>query len=191
MEVEVTSEELMLQAKNGDIHIRAQAFSRLVKRHGDHLLRYLSRKCGDKTSAQDLSQEIWLKLFDTRARYNVNAKFTHYLFKIAHNHFIDHYRRNKNKIRPISMEVVALAELSMVNDTELPDRQVEGQQTRQEILQYVSKLPDEQGAVFLLKEHGGLNIEEIADITDTSKETVKSRYRYAKEKLQSSMSGYE
>jgi len=183
--MEITDEELMLILKSGDNY----AFDSLYQRHDDHLYRYLLRKCGDKTIAEDLSQDIWLKLFNTRERYNVYAKFIHYLFKIAHNHFIDYCRRNKNN--PVIMDIDAIADLIPGDDAEEPSIKVEGEDGYKAILQFVYQLPDEQREVFLLKEVSGLNVTEIADITGASKETVKSRYRYAVDKLKSSMSGYE
>jgi RNA polymerase sigma-70 factor (ECF subfamily) len=186
VDIDTNDIELMLSLKNGDIH----AFDCLYKRHSDYLYRYLLRKCNDPGIAEDLSQEIWLKLFNTRERYNVYAEFVNYLTKIAKNHFIDYCRRNKNKLKTISVDGEEIED-SESEPGEEPENQVEWQQEYKAILECVSKLVDKQQEVFLLKEEAGFTVPEIADITGVNKETIKSRYRYAVDKLKTCLGRYE
>src|SRR3954468_4317180 len=82
-------EELMLAYARGSIH----AFDALYRRHKGPLYRYVLRQCRDAASAEELFQDIWANLVRARASYVVTAKFTTWLYRLAHNRLIDHYRR--------------------------------------------------------------------------------------------------
>src|SRR3989338_1153469 len=84
-----SDEELMLGYRNGD----AAAFEVLYIRHKGALYRYLLRQCRVAVVAEELLQDVWLNLVRARERYEVKAKFTTYLFRLAPNRLIDYYRR--------------------------------------------------------------------------------------------------
>src|SRR5215204_2431196 len=84
-----SDEELMLAYRDGN----AAAFDDLYLRHKGPLYRYLGRQCRDAAVAEELFQDIWLNLVRARASYTVTARFTTYLYRLAHNRLIDHYRR--------------------------------------------------------------------------------------------------
>ena len=90
-------EELMNRYRDGDAH----AFEVLYTRHKGPLYRYLLRQCGAAALAEELFQDVWMKLIRARERYETRAKFTTYLYHLAHNRLIDHYRRAKAGV-PIS-----------------------------------------------------------------------------------------
>ena len=74
----------------------AEAFETLYRRHNDALYRYLLRLCRNhRDTAEDLFQEVWGKIVKSRERYRPTAKFTTFLYRVAHNCFIDHLRRNQ------------------------------------------------------------------------------------------------
>ena len=81
-------EELMNRYRDGDAH----AFEVLYTRHKGPLYRYLLRQCGAAALAEELFQDVWMKLIRARERYEARAKFTTYLYHLAHNRLIDHYR---------------------------------------------------------------------------------------------------
>ena len=86
---EVEDGELMLRYARGDM----RAFETLYRRHRSALYRYLARHTRDPEVANDLFQEVWSKVIASRERYEPRAKFSTFLYRIAHNCFIDHCRR--------------------------------------------------------------------------------------------------
>src|SRR5215510_948590 len=89
MDRALTDEELMLAYRAGD----AAAFDILYMRHKGAVFRYLRRQTGTASVAEELFQDIWLRLIDARLNYEPRAKFTTWLFSIAHNRLMDHFRR--------------------------------------------------------------------------------------------------
>ena len=86
---------LMLRYCDGDV----DAFETLYRRHNDAVYRYLLRLCQHRASAEDVFQEVWSKIVRARDSYRPTAKFTTFLYRVAHNCFIDHVRRNKRRNR--------------------------------------------------------------------------------------------
>jgi len=175
-------ETLMMQYRNGN----AQAFEQLYARHKGPLYRYLFRQTSDHTIADDLFQEIWINLIKARDRYEHRAKFSTYLFRIAHNRLIDYYRSKKSAI-PVSYQDDHDPDLLEANEINQPDKQAEITSNINNLIILLEKLPEAQREVFLLKEESGMTLEEIAEVTGTNKETVKSRLRYAVKKLRTGM----
>jgi RNA polymerase sigma-70 factor (ECF subfamily) len=154
--------ELMLRYARGDL----RAFETLYQRHRGGLYRYLARHTRNPESANDLFQEVWSKVIASRERYEARAKFQTFLYRIAHNCFIDYCRRA----------------------TVRADTRAEQAQTIARYKAALGELPAEQRDVFLLYEESGLTLEEIATITAVGAETAKSRLRYAVMKLRHAMS---
>ncbi len=172
----------MLKYRNGD----ASAFEILYQRHKGALYRYILRQCGNDSTSEELFQDVWMKLINARKRYEVKAKFTTYLFQIAHNRVIDHYRRQQtNPDNPGDCEADIESAPTRIQDQ--PEQQVEIREQSQKILYLLDKLPVEQREVFLLKEEAGKSIPEIAEITGVNAETAKSRLRYAVNKLRQAL----
>ncbi len=178
---EPTDEELMMRYGGGDYN----AFETLYQRHRGSLLRYLTRQLSDRAVAEELYQEVWLKVINARERYRSSASFRTYLYHIAHNVLIDCYRKQK----PESARAEPMNEnLEQIADPiENPERLVSGQNQVRTLLELLDCLPQDQRETFLLKEEAGLTIEEIAITTETGPETVKSRIRYAVNKLRSGL----
>lgn len=178
---EPTDEELMAQYGGGDY----SAFETLYQRHRSTLLRYLTRQLQNQAIAEELFQEVWMKVINARERYQSSAKFRTYLYHIAHNLLIDHYRKKRPESNNSNPGNGTLEQI--VDPVSNPERQASNQDKVQTLLELVSGLPDEQRETFLLKEEAGLTIEEIATTTETGTETVKSRIRYAMNKLRSGL----
>ena len=172
-------ETLMLRYRDSD----ADAFARLYARHKGPLYRYLLRQCGQPTIVEELFQDIWLKLIAARTGYTVQARFTTWLYCIAHNRLIDYYRASSRGL-PVSyagdcpewVEVPAALE-------EQPEQRDNRCRQAERLLELLAELPEAQREAVLLKEEGGLSLEEIAQATGTGRETVKSRLRYALARL--------
>lgn len=165
---------LMLRYRDGDV----VAFETLYKRHKDALYRYLLRLCRHRDSAEDVFQEVWGKIIKARASYRPTAKFTTFLYRVAHNCFIDHMRRNKRH-----NQTVAIDPDTQPDTDEQPEVQTERSLARRRLDAALLDLPDEQRDVFLLHEEAGLSLDQIASITSSNRETTKSRLRYAVKKL--------
>lgn len=170
---------LMLRYADGD----AAAFEILYRRHNDALYRYCLRLSNDRDTAADLFQEVWSRIIRARRRYRPTAKFATYLYRIAHNAFIDHLRRNKRYSRGSA-------------DYDADRRPAQGEAldvladkatARERLLAALLDLPPEQRDAFLLHEEAGLTLEQIANVTGSQRETVKSRLRYATKKLKAAL----
>jgi len=151
------------------------------------VFRYLHRSVKNEASANDLMQEVWFAVVRGAANYQPTAKFTTWLFTIAHNRMVDMIRIN-HRLQSLDAGENSDAEGSSLLDR-LVDRklepfaQVQSQDEAAAILNAVSQLPAEQRSAFLLQAEGELSVEEIADATGSNFETVKSRLRYARAKL--------
>lgn len=165
---------LMLRYKDGDV----AAFETLYRRHNDALYRYLLRLCRHRENADDIFQEVWGKIIKAADRYRPTAKFTTYLYRVAHNCFIDYLRRNKRHTHVGDYDAD-----HQPSPGESPESTAERLLARERLQLALKHLPDEQRDVFLLHEEAGLNLDEIASITDCNRETAKSRLRYAVNKL--------
>jgi RNA polymerase sigma-70 factor (ECF subfamily) len=165
---------LMLRYKDGDV----AAFEILYRRHNDALYRYLLRLCRHRDNADDIFQEVWGKIIKAADRYRPTAKFTTFLYRVAHNCFIDYLRRNKRHTHTGNLDPDA-----QPDPGDLPEMQAERSLARERLEVALQDLPDEQRDVFLLHEEAGLDLDEIATITSSNRETTKSRLRYAVKKL--------
>jgi len=175
MDQDISDESLMLDYTRGD----ADAFEILYQRHKSPLYRFVLRQCGPQF-VDDLFQDIWMKVINSRMRYKVKATFKTWLYHIARNRIIDHYRRQN--IRPVDKNPDNLASIS--DDRHIqPENRLEKNDQREQLMKAITALPDEQKEAFLLREEAGLAIEEIAVTTGVSYETAKSRLRYAVKKL--------
>ena len=165
---------LMLRYRDGDV----TAFETLYMRHKDPVYRYLLRLSGHNETAEDVFQEVWGKIVKARASYRPTAKFTTFLYRVAHNCFIDHVRRNKRHAGNTRIEP------DLHRDPgETPETTTERSLARERLEAALEHLPEEQRDAFLLHEEGGLSIDQIAAVTGCNRETAKSRLRYAVNKL--------
>lgn len=185
MSCESSDEALMLQYRAGD----AEAFTVLYERHKGALYRYFLRQCDGAAVAEELFQDVWLNLIRARTQYTVQAKFSTYLYRLAHNRLVDYYRRQ-------SVTLVAAWNDGAgppVEDTpDVDEREPEQQmQIRSQIIRLVSvlrALPEVQREAFLLREEAGMTVDEIAEATGVERETAKSRIRYAINRLRRGLS---
>jgi RNA polymerase sigma-70 factor (ECF subfamily) len=168
---ERTDEDLMNAYAKGDM----SAFELLYDRHRAPLYRYILRLAGDASTANDLYQGCWEKIIRARQRYNPSAPFRAWMYRIAHNHAMDFFRRRRPLANTPGNEPCATdpgPEELLLSD----DRSTRLQEA-------IAKLPDGQRDVLLLKLESGLDLQTIAEVTGVSKETAKSRLRYAVAKL--------
>jgi len=181
---DLPDEELMLNYAAGD----TKAFDILYTRHRGGLYRYLARQCRNNAVAEELFQDVWMNLIRTRERYTVKAKFTTFVYRMAHNKLIDHYRKQSKGV-PASFDDEDCPDLDTIEDkaSETPVEILENEEKLKRLKSMVNLLPDAQREAFLLREESGLKLEDIADITGVNVETAKSRLRYAVSKLKAAL----
>jgi RNA polymerase sigma-70 factor (ECF subfamily) len=188
--MEASDEQLMLAYREG----AAGAFEQLYRRHKGALFRFILRSIRDRAVAEELYQEIWMRVIEARGRYEVppapragqHAKFTTWLYTIAHNRLVDHWRRRGLQLVSIDQEETAAAEPSGAADYE-PHRILEVKQSLARFARALEALPPAQREAFLLHEEAGMNIAEIAHATGAGEEAAKSRLRYALAKLKEAL----
>ena len=170
----------MLLYRDGD----AGAFDALYARHKGGVYRYLLRQCRDAAAAEELFQDVWMNLVRARSGYTVQAKFTTYLYHLAHNRLIDHYRKNGHAVMVSLDEEEGEAALEVPDGRERPaDEALDSRRQVARLLELIAALPEVQREAFLLQQESGMSVEEIAQATGVNRETAKSRLRYAMAKL--------
>ena len=180
---EQSDEDLMFGYRQGD----TAAFEVLYERHKGGVFRYLLAKCHQQEIAEELYQDVWMKLIAARDRYEVRAKFTTYLYQLAHNHFIDYYRKTRTDVLQ-QKDCDEDVEQMIVNGQKQADEQLEIQRQTEKLSELVDNLPDEQREAFMLREEAGLTVAEISEVTGVNAEAAKSRLRYAVKKLRAGLS---
>ncbi len=152
-----------------------EAFDHLYERHRGPLYRYILRLAGDPATANDLYQGSWEKIIKSRGRYKASAPFKAWMYRIAHNHVMDHFRRRRPEGDADPDEVSS--------KQPQPDEQMTRQNRREELLAAINSLPADQKDALILKMETGLDLQTIAEVTGVNPETAKSRLRYAVKKL--------
>ena len=178
MAAEPDDNALMLRYRAGD----TVAFQRLYERHKGPLYRYFLRHCGDPDLAGDLFQDVWTKIIKARGSYESSARFTTYMYQIAHHRLVDHFRRQSRRPAERGGPVFDPEDIAAVADGD-SEQAVMRQQITEQLRQTIAALPAEQRDAFLLREEAGLSLAEIAAVTGVPPETAKSRLRYAVTRL--------
>ena len=185
-----SDEDLMLAYGAGE----AGAFDTLYARHKGGVYRYILRQCRNASVADELFQDVWMSAIRVRASYAPTAKFTTWIYTLAHNRIVDHWRAaghmkvasidddDNGEARDVVESIPAAA-----NDE--PERRALSGELGAQLKEALAALPDDQRHAFLLQYEGGLSLAEIAELTGVGMETVKSRLRYATAKLRSALSG--
>ena len=170
----------MLAYKSGD----AGAFELLYQRHKDGLFAFLHRSHPRRAVVEELAQDTWMAVINAAAHYTPKAKFRTWLFQIAHNKLVDHWRRPDNR------------HTNYDNSTEVTDSgnnktdTVEICDIQNRVLSAIGALPRDQKDALLLSEQGFSNAD-IANITGVGKETIKSRLRYARNQLRDQLGEFQ
>ena len=176
MQAEPTDEELMLAYGGGD----AGAFETLYSRHRGPLFRFMVHQVREHGTAEELYQDVWQRVITARERYKPDAKFSTWLFQIAHNRLTDHWRALQH--RPAA-PAGASERSEREADPQTPERQLSAFEERRRLQLALQELPADQREVVLLRLEQELSLEQIGQITGVGRETVKSRLRYALDKL--------
>jgi RNA polymerase sigma factor (sigma-70 family) len=171
-------EQWMLAYGAGD----AGAFERLYARHKGPVYRYILRSVKGAGEADELFQDVWMRVIESRARYTPQAKFTTWLYTIAHHRLVDHWRAKGLTLVSLDDEEGGAAEPAAGEAFE-PGRIAAGRQALARLAAGIEALPLVQREAFLLFHESGLSIADIAAATGSNEEAAKSRLRYAMNKL--------
>jgi RNA polymerase sigma factor (sigma-70 family) len=179
----LNNEELIKEILEGS----QAAMEILVKKHYKPVFAYVYRKTGDKNTAFDITQEVFIKMLKALTHYNGVGKFENWLYKIAFNSYLDYVRASKANGINKQMEL----------DDQLPDKQanvwplLEKKLARKRIQQALDSLPEDQREVVILKYYHDLRFKDIAEITNSKEPTVKTRMRRGLVRLRTLLEGDE
>jgi RNA polymerase sigma-70 factor (ECF subfamily) len=171
-----TDVQLMLDVKAGD----EQSFELLLRKYRTPLVNFLYRMVRDSAAAEDLAQEVFLRVYRARTQYAPSAKFTTWMFRIATNLALNSVRDNRHRQMDISMDQVAGTGEDEYAGMEVPDRtpsveqQLVARARSEMILRAVHALPEKQRVAVLLHKYQELDYDEIARILECSESALKS-----------------
>lgn len=174
---DIADETLIRQYRSGN----AAAFDRLYERHRVSVYNYIFRQVKESTHAEDIFQDVWFRVIQALGKPDTPAQFPAWLFTIARNRITDYWRKKK----PESLE----------NEDELESRSALAEQAAfirscmERLLALLETLKPEQRDAFILQQESGLTLEQIANIAECGRETIKSRLRYAMQKLRAGLEG--
>jgi RNA polymerase sigma factor (sigma-70 family) len=174
-----SDEALLARYARGEVG----AFETLYRRHEMRVWRYLERNLRNRATSDELLQEVWFAVAREAGRYRPSARFTTWLFTIAHHRMIDSIRLDRRQVSLDAPEFAVNADALPADSNSSPITAAISQDQASALIEAISQLPNEQRDAFLLQVEGDLSVEEIAAITRASFETTKSRLRYARTKL--------
>lgn len=189
---ETSDEVLMVRYQRGD----REAFAELLRRYERPIYNFALRYLRHGSWAEDVTQDAFLRIVQRAGEFKHESRFSTWLYTIARNLCVDHLRRQKHR-RHASLDQGGdegtapgdrLADSGPEGSVE---RVVISREIQAQVAQAIEALPEDQREVFLLRHVGNVSFQEIAVITGTGENTVKSRMRYALERLQKALCEFE
>jgi RNA polymerase sigma-70 factor, ECF subfamily len=183
-------EGLLAEARAGDM----EAYAKLIERHEGRVHALVCQYVGQDEEARDIVRDVFLKAYRSLDRFHGKARFSSWVCRIAINRSIDYLRRRKH-VRIESLDAPMEAsdgemEREIADTAETPDAEVERRELAERILIAVHALSPKLREVTVLREYGGLSIDEIAETLALSPGTVKSRIFRARERLRELLAPY-
>ena len=186
-------EDLMVKYQQGEV----RAFEVLLTRHRKPVYNFVLRYVGDKETAEDLLQETFMRVIKGADAYKRQAKFTTWLYTIARNLCVDQTRRRKHR-KHASLDAPMAADddsgtlLDVIPSKEMgSDRKSVNKELYARMQGAIGALSEEQREVFLMREFLDMPFKQIAEVVGVPENTVKSRMRYALEKLRLDLDEYK
>lgn len=172
------------------------AFSEVVARYKTKIYNYVYRMTGSVDDAEDLTQEVFIRMYTSLGSFRGQSSLNTWLFRIASNLCVDRFRRGKNRRPAYSLDATAATEEGGAASYDVPDRTYEPQrllehaELSEQIAFALTQLPDKLRVTLLLHDMEGLPYEEIAQIAGCPLGTVKSRLFNARLQLRARLSEY-
>ena len=186
-------EDLMVSYQQGE----ARAFEILLGRHRKPVFNYILRFIGERETAEDLLQETFMRVIKGAEAYKRQAKFTTWLYTIARNLCVDQTRRRKHR-KHASLDAPMAASddsgtlMDVIPGNEMAsDRKSVNKELHETMQRAIGALSEEQREVFLMREFLDMPFKQIAEVVGVPENTVKSRMRYALEKLRLELDEYK
>lgn len=180
--------ELMLQVQATSDH---EAFRELIERHQNAVVGTIAKMLGNASESEDLAQQVFLRLWKSRARYQPSAKFTTFLYTIARNLVFNESRRRSRRKETSLDQNKDEYELELPANPNLqPDREHLNQELRSAIDQAIEALPEKQRLAVILRRYQNLPYEEIATVLEITVPAVKSTLFRARGTLRESLASY-
>ncbi|MEL6123301.1 MAG: sigma-70 family RNA polymerase sigma factor [Bacteroidota bacterium] len=157
-----------------------KAFEVLLNRHKDKIYTSIYLFCKDHELAEDIFQEVFIKIIDTlrKGKYNHEGKFLQWAMRISYNLCVDYFRRSKRRTKVSPSETFDIFDVLEVQDDNMEDMLIK-KQTYKRIRELVDLLPPEQREVVILRHYADMSFKEIAGLTRVSINTALGRMRYA------------
>lgn len=163
---------------------REASFEELVRRYQRPIAAYVYRMVGNYDSALDLTQEVFIKVYNSLARYRSEFKFSTWIYKIAHNAAIDHLRRHAVREQAFTGSVDGeRREVAIESRRPTPEQESERRERRSEIESVVQLLQSSYRELIVLRHSHDLSYDEIAEVTGLPLGTVKNRLFRAREAM--------
>lgn len=175
-----TDGELIAKSISG----REDSFEELVRRYQRPITNYVYRMLGNYDASLDVTQEIFIKVYNSMARYSSEYKFSTWLYKISHNAAIDYMRRHS--VREQSLEIEnedGVYQVQFESKRLSPEQERERSEWREEIDTVVKRLPTGYRELIILRHTQDMSYDEIAEITNLPLGTVKNRLFRAREMM--------
>ena len=192
---DATDEMLMVRYQRGE----REAFAELVRRHNRPIYNFVLRQLRVPSVSEDVTQDVFMRLVQNAADFKHEARFLTWLYTIARNLCIDQlrkisHRRHASLDQPLGESADGPSLLDSISDPNphaSAERSAVSSEVRSSIVRAVDSLPDDQREVFLLREVANLPFRDIAEITGVGENTVKSRMRYALDRLKDAVCEFE
>ncbi len=180
---DLNEKDLIRKAKQGDM----LAFEELILKHEKIVYNLALRMMNHSEDAQDIAQEVFLKVYRSLANFDERSAFSTWLYRITHNTCIDEMRKRKGKQTYSLEEDLESEDGSMQRQVadagDTPEESLLRAEQKSEILQALDTLSEEHKAAVVLRDVKGLSYEEISEILELSLGTVKSRISRARNQL--------
>ena len=177
---EFSDVDLIAKAISG----REEGFEELVRRYQRPIVGYIYRMLGDYDASLDVSQEVFIKVYNSLDKYSSEYKFSTWIYRIAHNATIDHIRRNSAKLQSLETESEDGAyQMQLESSAPTPEQYQERKEWKSEIESVVKCLPSAYRELILLRHTQELSYDEIAEVTNLPLGTVKNRLFRAREMM--------
>ncbi|MGD9855759.1 MAG: RNA polymerase sigma factor [Planctomycetaceae bacterium] len=185
--------QLMLRVKAGD----EAAFEDLVGRYQNRLISVFVHLVGDASVAEDLAQDVFLRIYRARNGYEPNAKFSTWVFRIAHN-LASNTRRSKGRRKEVQLKIVESGPLGARPQEQLlkeksalmPARQLDRVELREHVRTAMESLNERQRMAVLLHKFEEMSYEDIAETMDMTSSAIKSLLSRARENLRANLEPY-